>query len=337
MKVSPEAGVETEIGIEGSWAHVANGQSGQILPHVGSSARHARPLSHFPLHRPLIGMRIAQAIATVALSSVVLVLGSCAGGSVQPTPETGQDEGGAGNIASLSEVIGANPNSANAYNLRGTAYGQQGRYDEALADLNRALEINPKFYQAYNNRAVVFMRLSRAQEAMADYDKVINIAPDYQTAYVGRGKLHMQSGRQALALADFNKAIQLDSNDPVAYYNRALIYQAQGKHLQAEEDLTLAVGFRPKTIEPYLARGKSRYAMRKYKAAAEDFAVVVERDEKHFEAWTWRGFAFEKMGDRDKAANAYKWALHIKPGHEPAEQGLQRIGVQRGPSWRRPS
>jgi len=286
---------------------------------------------------PRIGFAapLRRVLITFSILGAVIGAGGCAGGSVQSTSQQNAPAGGEGNIASLSEVISANPNNANAFNLRGTAYAQEGQLDEALADLNRAIQINPNFFQAYNNRAVVFTRLNRPQDALTDYDRATAIAPDYQTAYVGRGKLHMAANRVPLALADFNKALQLDSNDPVARFNRGLIYQAQGKHIQAEDDFTLALGLRPETLEPHLARGKSLYAMGKYKAASDDLAFVVERDDKNFEAWTWLGFAHEKLGKRDEAVNAYRWALHVKPGHEPAEQGLQRLGAGRGSLWRR--
>jgi tetratricopeptide (TPR) repeat protein len=58
------------------------------------------------------------------------------------------------NIASLSEVIKANPNDGNALNLRGAAYGQAGDFESALADFNAALAINSQFPQAYGRRRI---------------------------------------------------------------------------------------------------------------------------------------------------------------------------------------
>src|SRR5690606_36416785 len=65
--------------------------------------------------------------------------------NVNPVP------GSAVNITSLTEVVNKNPRDAAAYNVRGTAYGESGKFNEALADFNRALELDPGFYQVYAN------------------------------------------------------------------------------------------------------------------------------------------------------------------------------------------
>ena len=43
-------------------------------------------------------------------------------------------------------------------------------------------------------------------------------------------------------------------------------------------------------------------------------------------AWTTRAFAYERAGDKEKAAGSYARALNIKQDHEPAKQGFTRVG-----------
>ena len=49
------------------------------------------------------------------------------------------------NISSLSSVIERNPNSPEAYNVRGSAYGRAGKYSEALRDFDRRSSLIPIF------------------------------------------------------------------------------------------------------------------------------------------------------------------------------------------------
>ncbi len=51
------------------------------------------------------------------------------------------------NIASLTEVINANPPDREAYNVRGSAFGRAGRYQEALKDFDQAIALNPRFFR----------------------------------------------------------------------------------------------------------------------------------------------------------------------------------------------
>ena len=93
------------------------------------------------------------------------------------------------NIASLSKVVEQNPRDPEAFNIRGTAYGQIGAHEKALADFNAAIRLEPKFYQAYANRALIYEKLGKVREALADYDRAIEIEPEYAIAYSGRAQL----------------------------------------------------------------------------------------------------------------------------------------------------
>jgi tetratricopeptide (TPR) repeat protein len=104
-------------------------------------------------------------------------------------------QGAEQNISSLTAVIQRNPNDAEAYNVRGSAYGRGGRYQEAIDYFNRAIELNPRFYQAYANRALIHRYLGDQQAAMTDYNRALEINSRYDVAYIGRGNLYRLAGR----------------------------------------------------------------------------------------------------------------------------------------------
>ncbi len=145
------------------------------------------------------GRRVAFAMA----AAMVLVAG-CSSTDQSAFNKAAIDPGAGSeaNIGSLTTVIARNPNDANGYNVRGTAYGQAGKLREAIADFDTAIKLNPSFYQAYANRALVQRRLGREDLALADYNRSIQINPNYDVAYVGRGNMYRQSKQATLALAD---------------------------------------------------------------------------------------------------------------------------------------
>jgi tetratricopeptide (TPR) repeat protein len=64
---------------------------------------------------------------------------------------------------------GAARSLATAYTIRGSAYGLQGRFNEAFADIDKALEHNPKHAQAYLARGVILESMGRTKDAIEAY------------------------------------------------------------------------------------------------------------------------------------------------------------------------
>lgn len=287
---------------------------GSISP-TGMALNAKSASTHLPLGRSAL---LAAMLGALALA------GCQTASNVHDFDTVDRAMGSEANISSLSSVVDRNPSDASGYNVRGTALGRAGRYDQALADFNRAIEINPGFYQAYSNRALVQRKLNQNGQALADYNRSIELNPSYNEAYVGRGNLYRSQGQIDMALADFSKAIELEPTDPKAYNNRALIYQGQGRHDDAIADFTASMTYAPNAPAPHLGRGLSYLATADYKAALDDFNAVVRRDKDNYQGWTNQGLALEKLGERDAAFNAFARAQQLNPSYAPARDGMRR-------------
>jgi tetratricopeptide (TPR) repeat protein len=278
------------------------------------------------------GQIMKQALTACALCGASLVLAACetsgtkemVGAERLSNPPV--ESNSKNNIASISSVLAKNPRDANALNLRGTAFGQSGDYEKAIADFNAAIQLNPQFYQAYNNRGLIYLRQGRLDAAINDYNQAISIKPDYAAAYVGRGNVYKGMRNYPMAVADFSKAIELKADDPAPYYSRGLIHQAMADHRSAIDDLSVAVNFRPDAADPHYARGVSYMAVQEYKKAFDDFQVAGTNKVNNLEAWAYAGQAAESLGDRAQAAQAYKRALQIDSSSRIAYEGLRRVG-----------
>src|SRR5689334_1843703 len=113
----------------------------------------------------------------VAFAVLVTGLGlaACQSGPTGEMATIEAAQGSSENIESLTAVINRSPNDAEGYNVRGSAYGRAGRYQEALQDFDRAVQLNPNFYQAYSNRALIYRYLGDPNKAQADYNRAIQI------------------------------------------------------------------------------------------------------------------------------------------------------------------
>jgi Tfp pilus assembly protein PilF len=269
----------------------------------------------------------------LVLIAAALTLAACMAGELEaPQPES--MEASPANIASLTDVIRRNPNDPQGYNVRGTVFGRAGRYQEALADFDKALSLDPNYAQAYSNRALVHRQMKKFDLALADYNRAIAIDANYEPAYLGRGMLYREQGQATPAFEDFNKAIALKPANKEAYYNRGLLYQSQKQHNYAIGDFTTAIGLPPaQQVEPMVARALSYIATSDFKSAASDLDNAVEIDPQSLQAWTARGLAYERLGDKEKAAGSYARALGIRADYQPAKTGFARVGGRPGQSY----
>ena len=85
--------------------------------------------------------------------------------------------------------------------------------------------------------------------------------------------------------------------------------------------------------EPYVARALSYLAIGNNKSAADDLDQAVQLNPVDLRAWTSRGLAYERLGEKDKAAGSYAKALNISDKYEPAKTGFARVGGKIGQTY----
>jgi Tfp pilus assembly protein PilF len=269
-----------------------------------------------------------------AALAVTLALAGC--NTLANAPTVPQDEtemaASPSNVASLTQVIQQNPSDPQTYNVRGTVLGRANRNQEAISDFNKAISLDPNYTQAYANRGVVHRQMKRLDLALSDFNKALEIDPTYVPAWTGRGIVYRQQGQARPAFEDFNKAIALKPDEAPAYHNRGLLYQSQKQHQYAIDDFTTALNLSRKA-EPLVARSLSYIANNDFKSAASDLDDAVQMEPENLQAWTARGLAYEKLGNKDRAAGSYARALQLKQNYEPAKTGFARVGGRMGQNY----
>ena len=64
-------------------------------------------------------------------------------------------------------------------------------------------------------------------------------------------------------------------------------------------------------------------AINDFKAAASDLDDAVTAEPQNLQAWTTRAFAYERLGDKEKAAGSYARALNLDQNNEFGKAGLR--------------
>jgi tetratricopeptide (TPR) repeat protein len=99
-------------------------------------------------------------------------------------------------IADASTALRLKPDIA-LYNLRGSAYYDNGEYDIAISDFNDALRIGQPSGILFHNRGNAWRGKGEYAKAIADYDAAINTGPKDAFSYQNRG-----ASKQALGDLD---------------------------------------------------------------------------------------------------------------------------------------
>ena len=161
-------------------------------------------------------------------------------------------------IEYLNNAIKLQPDYANAYNLRGSAYIGLGQYQLALADINQAIQLNPDDAGYLYNRAAVYSILGLYKRAIEDYNEALRLKPHNiisGIAYFGRGNAYQSLDQYQLAIENYNKAIRLRPDYASAYYNRGVAYRSLDQYQLAIEDYNEAIRLQPDYVDAYYNRG----------------------------------------------------------------------------------
>ena len=89
----------------------------------------------------------------------------------------------------------------------------------------------------------------------------------------------------------------------------------------------------PQQAEPLLARALSYLALDRAKEASADLDEAVQADPQNGQIWITRGLAYERLGDKIKAAGSYGRAINLRPRDEAALSGFARVGGKSGQTY----
>ena len=175
--------------------------------------------------------------------------------------------------------VKAHPNSSRLLTALGTALFSGALYEEAAKRLCEASDLNPHDQEPY-----LFM------------GKVETVAPD----------------RLPCVEAKLERFVTLQPTNALANYYYAMAYWKQhGKRSDAEivshvqTYLANAIKADPKCSSAYLQLGVIRASQSAYRDAADFYAKAIEADPHSSEAHYRLGVAYDRLGEKDKAAQEF--------------------------------
>ncbi|GIW71992.1 MAG: hypothetical protein KatS3mg102_1534 [Planctomycetota bacterium] len=235
------------------------------------------------------------------------------------------------------------PQYADAMYWQGVVAEQARRPDVAKKLLEKAVVTDPKHAAAHLLLARIYRREGNHTKAEDHLHLAITAQGESPAAYVELGRLHLARGEHAEAEKAFEAAHQLDPSAPEPWEGFAEARQARGdKELAAQAYATAA--------ELYLARQDARsaealarraallaperaaplvmlgYAQEQLGKPTEALATLRRATEleggQNLRAWFELGLFYQRRGELQQAAHAYRRVLELNPDNYFAMENL---------------
>ena len=228
-------------------------------------------------------------------------------------------------LMQFNSAILADPNDAEAYRYRGTAYERKNDYSLALKDLTKAIELNPKDAKAFRNRAVVLGKMRRYGQAISDCNEAIKLDTTDVYAYIIRAGISVYMGRNDDCIADCNEAIRINPKIASIYTNRSGAYIGKGDLDSAFADCEEAIKLEPRNAIAYANRGCSLIGKGDCEKGIADCTEAIRLNAQCAIAYFNRGRGYSKIGQWHNALKDFTDAIQLDATDTRAF--VQRCGI----------
>ncbi len=229
-------------------------------------------------------------------------------------------------IAAYTDAIGLSPQSVEPLAGRAGAYVAIERPRAALRDLTRAIANDQRFSLGYRQRAEALLALGEPAAAAADLSRAIAFDPANSEYYLLRGQAYLAAKDPQAAVRDFTKVIDLGNAVGAAHLERGHASILVEDFETAEQDLAKALEDNPQSALAYAYRALMYKKLGQPELGAQEVGKALLLGKSNAVVLWAKGEIDEAMGHGDRAAEAYRKALAVKPGMDNAIYGLKRLG-----------
>ncbi|MFC1514036.1 tetratricopeptide repeat protein [candidate division KSB1 bacterium] len=188
-------------------------------------------------------------------------------------------------IAPLEEAIKIDPNDFVPYYLKGSSYGRQGKYTDAIAAYQQSITLNgtkQNITSRFNTAVIYFDKLKEYDKAIEFFNSVLELEPQHGKAWKYLGRSYLDSNKYKEAEYALTQATVILMNDYEPFYKLSELYNKTGKYTDAITAADNAMKFHARKAKyggALIERGKAFKMTGNNARALEDFeAALGDRD-----------------------------------------------------------
>jgi choline-sulfatase len=214
-----------------------------------------------------------------------------------------------------------------AYNAMGIVHLVFGRFEEARQAFNDAIRLDSLNGAAHDGLANILIHEGKSEEAMRELQIALRFDPNQKRALATLASLLSQQGEQDQALKVAEKALKVAPKFATLHNNLGLIYRRKNQLDLAEKHYKLAIEYEPHQDEPYVNLAQLYRRQGKEDEALEQFRAAVNAN-----PWRPNAIALVNLGSHHfekkefpKALAFYLKALQVNPDYAIAHRNLASI------------
>jgi Flp pilus assembly protein TadD len=204
--------------------------------------------------------------------------------------QNGDLAGAAEQLDRAIQLLGETEAAASPRYLRARVHTLAGEIEQAEKQLRRAVALRPAFAEAWSDLGQARETMGDDAGALAALDRAVQINPDGAVAQTRIGTLYLRLGQPGAAVPHLERAVHLSPDNQTALNSLQLALRETGRTDRADE-----------------VRAQLAEIFRKRDRASQDALTAVRLNNE--------GAELERKGNLAAAAEKYRAALELNPGH----------------------
>ena len=254
-------------------------------------------------------------------------------------------EGAAEQLDQAIRLFGESEDAAYSRYLRARVHTASGEIEEAEKQLERAVKLRPSLAEAWSDLGQARDSLGNDDGALVALKRAVEVNPDGAVAHTRLGSLYLRVGKPSDAVSHLERAVRLSPDNQTALNNLQLALREIGNKERADQvKAQLAELFRKRDQESQNAlsavklnnEGAELERKGNLPGAAEKYRAALELNPGHAGMRVNYAVALLRLGRWERGLEELRMALRQDPSNEVVRKALQDALAQAPPASREP-
>ncbi len=229
-----------------------------------------------------------------------------------------------GSIPWFTEALKRDPHDPLTHLKMGKLFIYTKEYTSAFKMINKVLRDDVYNPEAYYLKGIAYKDMGKADEAISSFQTAIQVDPLYRDARIQLGLMFSRKGDD-MAITYLQYAYEQDSTDLFPLYAQGVHYQDKKQYAQAKEIYRQIILRDREYINAYMNMGYMLIQEDSLEKAWRQYDLVRKLEPANAEAYYSLGLCHELQGQMVEAAENYRYAIQFQPEYPAAKEGLARV------------